>query len=409
LNKCCRIFVILYRERIRLLVIVISRNLYLYTPWEKQLVERAKKIESSLDLVCPFIKLSTIKKILVALPEDDRIKIRVLTRFTKQVFTQGSSDLAVFDLMLNYASRKYKVSIHSLGNLHAKIFIFDGTDMFITTSNLSYSGLNTNFEIAVRIDNPDDVKEVYSHLLSQFSSENLINSEAVVTMALSLKTRAQQMIKSGEITELDLEPIDTPIITLEESVLSENEEPQEEPIDLINTKQQMKTLDEINSFLKERGVAEYQQVDGEFFESQNRPMINKEEVSPEGVKEFESYWNDKALRDRSTLDGYLDKLFGEIFDNDLNRLKNLKQVFVHNSWKNVYEPDSLNDCTTQFFRELGEDLHACLVAGELIEKRLFSEEDIHRYSVNLQYITSNYPYESVLSDIGCHFVLHMGD
>jgi len=62
---------------------MISRNLYLYNPWEKQLVERAKGIESSLDLICPFIKLSTIKKILAVLPENEKLEIRILTRFTK--------------------------------------------------------------------------------------------------------------------------------------------------------------------------------------------------------------------------------------------------------------------------------------------------------------------------------------
>ena len=46
---------------------MISKNNYLYTPWEKDLLKDVKGVKNSLDIVCPFIKLPIVKKILVSL------------------------------------------------------------------------------------------------------------------------------------------------------------------------------------------------------------------------------------------------------------------------------------------------------------------------------------------------------
>lgn len=115
-----------------------SRNEYQFNPWEKDLLWHASNVESSIYLVSPFIKLPIIKKILSVLPNQN-IKIRLLTRFTKQVFNQGSSDLSVFDLLLNHNFSNLSIDIHHLSKLHAKIYIFDNKEMYLTSSNLSFS------------------------------------------------------------------------------------------------------------------------------------------------------------------------------------------------------------------------------------------------------------------------------
>ena len=388
---------------------MVTRNYYLYTPWERELIDHAKKVKRSVDLVCPFIKLPIMKKILAVLPEDNRIRIRILTRFSTQVFTQGSSDLSVFDVMVNYASKKYDVTVHRLDNVHAKIFVFDEEEMFLTSSNLSYAGLNLNFEIAVRVSNLDEVGDVRSTIESFFSEETLINSEDVKNMSQGLKARTQSLIQSGQIQEIALEPAEAPTPVVQDSILSDYQEVVEEISDSIEAAKQTRTLEEINEFLAERGVAEYNQIEGKGFESVRRPFIKRDEVSEQDFADFCDHWNNKALRDEELLTEYLNRVFGRMLCSNSDKLEDAQTVFLHNSWKNVYRTDLLDDYRADLFVSLGKALHECLVARDLVEKRLFSEERIHKYSTSLHYIVSNYPYGSVLSDIGCRFLLHMGD
>ena len=183
---------------------MIFKNDYLFTPWEKDFLTDVANVKKSLDIICPFIKLPIIKKILVALPDNIRINLRLLTRFNIQVLSQKSSDLAVFDLLLNHAAKKYNVSIYQLNNLHAKIYIFDSERMYITSSNLSYSGLNSNFEIAVNINDSSeviDIKEKTSHL---FIPEFQIFNEDVNKLSEEFNKSNRSIIENALIKYIKL-------------------------------------------------------------------------------------------------------------------------------------------------------------------------------------------------------------
>jgi len=291
---------------------MLSKNYYLYTPWEKELIDHAKTVQNSIILVCPFIKLPIIKKLLAALPEQNRLNIKILTRFTTQVFTQGSSDLGVFDIMINYASKNFDVSIYRLDNVHAKIFLFDEREMFLTSSNLSYSGLNLNFEIAVKIGNIDEVQAVRSVIESLLSKEALIIAEDIASMAQKLKARTRNLIQTGEIKELKPIAADAIAPTIESSIFSSIEETEDDVTDVTVTAKQLKTLDDINKFLLQRVAEEYDKVEGVSFESTKRPDIKGQELSENELSSFRNYWNEKALHDEELIRAHLTKVFGKI-------------------------------------------------------------------------------------------------
>lgn len=384
---------------------VITKNDYLFNPWEKQFLDHVKSVNYSIDLICPFIKLPIIKKILVNLPENKDIRIRILSRFTKQVFIQGSSDLSVFDLLLNYAASRFNVTAHNLSNLHAKIYVFDGKEMFLTSSNLSYSGLNKNFEIAVKINDERDVREVNKYISSKFLEDTVITNEDVQNMTNSLNMRTSQLIELDQIEELGFDAPDEEIPDLQESIFSDYVE-QTDETNIHESKSKFTRLEEINNFIIQRGVAEYNQINGISFESTNRPKINKEEMTEEVLQEFKDYWLDKASSDQNLIENHVRKLFGNIVEDD-KKLKNLNLAFIHQSWINEYKEESWND--REIYNILGKQVHMLLITKSLVEKNLFAENKIGDYSINSHYILEFYPYGEILSTISCHFILHFGD
>jgi len=391
------------------------KNSYLYTPWEKDLLKDVKGVKTSLDIVCPFIKLPIIKKILITLNNDIKINFRILTRFTKQVFLQKSSDLAIFDLLLNYASVKHEISIYKLDNLHAKIYIFDNEKMYITSSNLSYSGLNSNFEIAVHINNPEQISIVKEKISNYFIPEyQIFNKDIELLSELINESKKLYIIES------QIEEIQTPEEHEEDpydNVINDDGYKDEVTEDIIDSERQNRTLEEINKYLGQRGVADYNILEEVPFESPQRPKTDiikktREELTEEDKKileEFEKYWLEKATKDEKRIDNYISKLFGNIFSKDKEKLQNLKEIFIHVTWRNLYFKDEDINSKNIFLGKLGRAIFYLLIADSLIKRIIFSEDTLQRYYVKQSYITSNYPYGKVLSDIGCKFCLNTGD
>lgn len=227
-------------------------------------------------------------------------------------------------------------------------------------------------------------------------------------MSKYIRDRTKRVVESGQIQELHLDPTDPPTQNTEESILSDSVEPDDDLSDVLKSKERQKTLDKINTFLKERGISDYNQIEGKNFKSTKIPVLDRETVSEDELKFFQNHWNEQSLNDERMVFDYLKKVFGKVLSKDETKLKRLHKVFLHNSWKNTYRPDTLNDYTNDINISLGHYIQEVLIAKSLIEKRLFSEEKIHSYSVSLAYITSNYPCKSVLSDINCLFILHLG-
>lgn len=382
---------------------------YLSTPWEEELIEEARKATSSIFIVCPFIKLPVVKRLLAAIPNTDGIRLEVLTRFTKQVFNQGSSDLSVFDLLLGYASRTHHVTIHSVSSLHAKVYVFDGNRMYLTSSNLSYSGLNTNVEIAVRINELSEITEVCGHFRSLSETSDLVTAEMVLDMGCQLRSSKRELLAEGRISSLLSIERTEPAPAIESAVFSAVEEPRLDDLEPSQCIGEVRTLDEINSFLKERDVSPYSGIDGVPLASVAMPIVDRTALTAEEQAEFRRSWEDKAREDREIVHGHLSSVFGQLLEHDETRLNALETCFVERSWKNVYRPVELEDRRPDLFHELGSDFHTFMIARHLSTKRFFAEDEVGRYDAARSYMIQNYPYAAVLSDMNCRFLLTMGE
>lgn len=135
-------------------------KIFLQNPWENKLLELVSEVKEELIIICPFIKEEIIKNILAFL-KDKKLKILLKTN----VFDISKS---VFDLECLYLLNSHNTEIRTIKNLHAKTFIFDNEKAIVTSSNLTKSGLNSNVEFGILINDKEFVTNNLLPVISDY-------------------------------------------------------------------------------------------------------------------------------------------------------------------------------------------------------------------------------------------------
>jgi hypothetical protein len=82
---------------------------------------------------------------------DPKVKIVLLTRTLITDFASGASDL---DAVITLASRG--VTVLSLANLHAKVYVVDKKRALVTSANATFSGMSRNVECGLTTESATD-------------------------------------------------------------------------------------------------------------------------------------------------------------------------------------------------------------------------------------------------------------
>ncbi|MDD3899291.1 MAG: phospholipase D-like domain-containing protein [Syntrophomonadaceae bacterium] len=98
----------------------------------------------NIKLCSPFIKRGIVDRIY---ENADTSDISVITNVNIMSLYKKSSDVSALRTILLNGGKVYNYQ-----KLHAKIYIFDDKQAIITSANLTYSGLKSNFEYGVLID-----------------------------------------------------------------------------------------------------------------------------------------------------------------------------------------------------------------------------------------------------------------
>jgi HKD family nuclease len=129
-------------------------------PTEKRLLNMISAVRASLFVVTPFFKEGMIDKVLSSLKEG---KLRVLLRTDAFDMAGGISDLNALRKLAQHGAE-----IREIRNLHAKVIVFDEKKALITSSNLTKSGLNTNVEIGILVEDEEFIKNDVMPILNQY-------------------------------------------------------------------------------------------------------------------------------------------------------------------------------------------------------------------------------------------------
>lgn len=133
------------------------------SPWENVLLDLVEQTEESLRITSPFIKSKPVEKIISAKGND--VSIECITSFKLMNFYRKSSDLKALNTILDSGG-----IIRNHQPLHSKIYVFDETQAIVTSGNLTYGGLNTNYEYGVLIRDNDNVSNIIHDFYDIFNS-----------------------------------------------------------------------------------------------------------------------------------------------------------------------------------------------------------------------------------------------
>lgn len=133
------------------------------SPWENLFLDLVEQTEEKLRITSPFIKSKPVEKMISVKSND--VSIEYITSFKLMNFYRKSSDFnALYSILDNNGS------IRNYQPLHSKVYIFDDTQAIITSGNLTYGGLNTNYEYGVLIKDEDSVTNITKDFYEIFNS-----------------------------------------------------------------------------------------------------------------------------------------------------------------------------------------------------------------------------------------------
>lgn len=108
--------------------------------WEQELTKAVSEDVSELRIVCPFIKLGALGRLLKFRPK----AVLVITRFNLADFACGVSDLAALRKLLKAGAR-----VRGVKDLHAKLYLAGKSRAIVTSANLTDAALNQNQEFGL--------------------------------------------------------------------------------------------------------------------------------------------------------------------------------------------------------------------------------------------------------------------
>ena len=110
--------------------------------WSKEFTEAVINDASELRIICPFIKVSALQRLLRYHPSN----IKVITRFNLGDFAGGVSDVAALRKLIEAGAR-----VRGVRNLHAKLYLFGKSRAIITSCNLTEAAILRNHELGMVI------------------------------------------------------------------------------------------------------------------------------------------------------------------------------------------------------------------------------------------------------------------
>ena len=108
--------------------------------WDEEMTRAVIEDSSELRIICPFIKEGAIQRLLQHQPKN----IQVITRFNLADFAEGVSDIKALRKLLDARAK-----VRGVRNLHAKLYLFGGSQVIITSCNLTEAALRRNHEFGM--------------------------------------------------------------------------------------------------------------------------------------------------------------------------------------------------------------------------------------------------------------------
>jgi phosphatidylserine/phosphatidylglycerophosphate/cardiolipin synthase-like enzyme len=139
---------------------------FLKSPFEKEFKTALSKTQREVVFSSPYINVGGVSILLDSIGNVNDKSINILTNLSaRNVVDNVTQPQALLKI---YGAFK-ETTISSLDKLHAKIYIIDESFAIITSANLTYGGLKTNFEYGVLTDDVESIKIIKRDVLDYAS------------------------------------------------------------------------------------------------------------------------------------------------------------------------------------------------------------------------------------------------
>ncbi|AZH29615.1 NgoFVII family restriction endonuclease [Paenibacillus sp. M-152] len=117
-----------------------------------------------MNIISPFIGRNMAISLSAVLESDEELECNIITRFYREDFIQGASNIDGLDRLLSAGA-----NIYALQDLHSKLYIFDGTSVITRSANFTFNGFYKNYEFGMLIEN----EPVFANECSDYFKESL--------------------------------------------------------------------------------------------------------------------------------------------------------------------------------------------------------------------------------------------
>lgn len=131
----------------------------LQRPWKDHLSRLLSEAETDVFISSPYITQQGADFVVENISQSVQAtgQFTLLTNLSPTNITQGATDPKALQVLAAAAS---KVTIHHLPRLHAKVYVADIKQAIVTSGNLTFGGLNTNYEYGLCIEHAHTVEVV---------------------------------------------------------------------------------------------------------------------------------------------------------------------------------------------------------------------------------------------------------
>ena len=127
-------------------------------------------------IVSPWIKVTTMQKIINATNQKENIKWKVLSRADHEDFYLEASDIEAFKIMIENKS----FDVRAIKQLHAKFYIVDDILCLLTSANLTVSGMEINKEAGIVFNDSSELRILLDEFKSWFNQAKLLDKSWLV-------------------------------------------------------------------------------------------------------------------------------------------------------------------------------------------------------------------------------------
>lgn len=136
------------------------------SPCDKEFKDIFLVAKKEIIISSPYINIGGVDLMLNSINEPNKKSINILTNLSSQNIidnvTQPSALLSIYESFNT-------TTVTNLSKLHAKIYIIDNSLALISSANLTFGGLKSNFEYGVLIDEKDKVNIIKKDVLDYAS------------------------------------------------------------------------------------------------------------------------------------------------------------------------------------------------------------------------------------------------